>query len=207
MVTHSLNCCLSIPQMLLLNYTESKQQRGQWKRRENVWVGPMSWFFITSLIFPCKTCFSTSVPWQSELWTATKGCQWHPQTKCTFSVGVDGVEEPTLGRGMLSTSSRTFWILRSEILMCSSGSSPDTLNLKHQHSCSGELAERLDSCLKVSVLPGHPGVLLHHTLGQVEGEVHRLEDVLTWGTLQQSSLPGLTWVQFIADLIVWCSVV
>lgn len=40
---------------------------------------------------------------------------------------------------------------------------------------------------------GHPGVLLHHTLGQLDGEVHRLEDVLNGGTLQTSRLPGLTW--------------
>ena len=46
-------------------------------------------------------------------------------------MGVEG-EEPRLGRGMVSASSRTFWIFWSEILMCSSGSSPDTLNLKHK---------------------------------------------------------------------------
>lgn len=56
--------------------------------------------------------------------TVVSGC-----TKSTFFVGVEG-EEPMLGSGMLSTRSRMFWIFWSEILMCRSGSSPDTLNLK-----------------------------------------------------------------------------
>lgn len=50
----------------------------------------------------------------------------------TLFVEVVGLE-PMLGSGMLLTRSRTFWIFWSEILTCSSGSSPETLNLTHNN--------------------------------------------------------------------------
>lgn len=80
---------------------------------------------------------------------------------------------------MLLIRSRTFWIFWSEIFRCRSGSSPDTLNLDYEqkHVSQGKRG----SCGHLRAVkdsPGHPGILLHHTPGQVEGEVHGLEDVL-----------------------------
>lgn len=102
----------------------------------------------------------------------------HGVVRCErFTLSVDGWEvEPTLGSVMLLTRFRMFWIFWSEILMCISGSSPETLNLKHRGMCL-QLEGGTLTC-GYGALPGHPGILLYHTFAKLYGEVHWMEDVL-----------------------------
>lgn len=135
--------------------------------------------------------------WMFYLCSADNGCvTWYQfyiqtvKTQCTFSVGVEGAE-PMFGRGMLSTSSKTFWIFWSEILMCSSGSSPESLNLNRDRLLFKDrwMAAIITLCTHVL---GHSGVVLHHALCQLHSEVHGLEDMLHRGGLQKGRLPGLS---------------
>lgn len=102
-----------------------------------------------------------------------------------------------LGSGTLWTRPITLWIFWSEILTCSSGSSPDTLNLGTKDNSLTEQAVSQSTCGRGEGrgwggVPWHPGVIVHHALGQLDGKVHGPQDVLRRGILLTGRLPVFT---------------